>query len=184
MSATPVTDYRVLAALANPLRRRVLDLLRVHGPQTASLLAGRTGAAVGSLSHHLKVLAGHGLVVEAPELAKDGRERWWRAGAGALQWDSRDFAGDPAGEAAAQASAWLALERQVGYVRADLEREPDPAWAGFNTDAFLRLSPDELAELSREVVAVVDRWREREVPDDGAVREPVFFLARGLRADP
>lgn len=48
----------------------MLDALTVDGPSTASMLAKRTGQAVGNASHHLKVLAGAGLVEEAPELAK------------------------------------------------------------------------------------------------------------------
>jgi DNA-binding MarR family transcriptional regulator len=54
-------------------------LLRVHGPSTASAIAERTGQAVGNVSHHLKVLAVGDLIEKAPELAKDRRERWWRA---------------------------------------------------------------------------------------------------------
>lgn len=183
MASTPVTDYRVLAALTHPLRRRLLDVLRVHGPCTATLLAQHTGSAVGNVSHHVKVLAGHGLVVEAPELARDGRERWWRAAADSLRWDSRDFAGEPAAEVAAQAAVRLGLDRQLGLVRAALEEDHAP-WADWNTDAWMRLSAEELDQLGAEVTALVSRWREREVPDDGAPRTPVFVMARGFPATP
>ena len=73
-----VTDSRaVLAALAHPFRRRLMDVLKVDGPSTAACSpAHRPG--VGNVSHHLKVLAAAGLVEEAPELARDRRERWWR----------------------------------------------------------------------------------------------------------
>ena len=71
-------DAAPLAALAHPFRSRIMDALKVDGPSTASMLAARTGQAVGNASHHLKVLAAAGLVEEAPELARDRRERWWR----------------------------------------------------------------------------------------------------------
>ena len=71
-------DAAPLAALAHPFRARMMDALKVDGPSTASMLAARTGQAVGNASHHLKVLAAAGLVEEAPELARDRRERWWR----------------------------------------------------------------------------------------------------------
>ena len=70
-----MTDARVLTAMAHPLRRRLLDVLRVHGPGTASVLAERTAQAVGNVSHHMRILAEAGLVEEAPELARDRRER-------------------------------------------------------------------------------------------------------------
>ncbi|MFI1864047.1 ArsR/SmtB family transcription factor [Streptomyces jumonjinensis] len=52
-----ITDSRVLAAMAHPLRRRLMDVLKVEGPGTVSALAGRTGQAVGNVSHHIRVLA-------------------------------------------------------------------------------------------------------------------------------
>ena len=64
-------DAAPLAALAHPFRSRIMDALKVDGPSTASMLASRTGQAVGNASHHLKVLAEAGLVEEAPELARD-----------------------------------------------------------------------------------------------------------------
>ncbi len=72
-----VTDSRVLAALAHPLRRRLMDVLKVHGPATVSVLAGHTGQSVANVSHHLRVLHTSGLVAQAPELAKDRRELFW-----------------------------------------------------------------------------------------------------------
>jgi DNA-binding transcriptional ArsR family regulator len=57
-----VTDARALSAMANPFRSRMMDALKVDGPSTASALATRTGQAVGSASHHLKVLHEAGLL--------------------------------------------------------------------------------------------------------------------------
>ncbi|MGI8666202.1 MAG: winged helix-turn-helix domain-containing protein, partial [Jatrophihabitans sp.] len=62
-----ITDAKALSAMANPYRSRILDALAVDGPSTASALAKRTGQAVGSASHHLKVLDQAGLVEQAPE---------------------------------------------------------------------------------------------------------------------
>src|SRR5215211_4033370 len=99
-----ITDSAVLAALAHPLRRRLMDVLKVDGPSTASLLAERTDQAVANVSHHLKVLAGCELVVEAPELARDRRERWWRLASPGVRWSSADFDDDPASQAVASAA--------------------------------------------------------------------------------
>ena len=83
-----ITDSRVLAAMSHPLRRRLLDILRVDGPATASLLAQRTDQAVGNISHHLKTLVAGDLVREAPELARDRRERWWRLVNAGVRWST------------------------------------------------------------------------------------------------
>ncbi|TKJ19842.1 winged helix-turn-helix domain-containing protein [Blastococcus sp. CCUG 61487] len=183
-----VTDARVLAMLAHPLRRRLLDVLRVHGPATASVLAERTGQRVGNISHHVKALADVGLVGEAPELAKDRRERWWRLVDRSLRWSGEALADDPAAEAVAQAVHSLTLDRHAGYVRAwfaadDEEREP---WRGssFSMQRWLHLTPDELREVAAEVSALIERWGERELPDDGARREPVLVFAYGVPAQP
>src|ERR1044072_2038476 len=76
--ATQQADIDKIAAMANPTRRKILDLLSAYGPATVGSLARDAGQRVGSVSHHLKMLARAGLIEEAPELAKDRRERWWR----------------------------------------------------------------------------------------------------------
>jgi len=194
MTARQVTDYRVLAALAHPLRRRLLDVLRVDGPCTASMLAERTDQAVGNISHHVRVLATHGLVEPAPELARDRRERWWRSASTALRWSTTDFVDDPAAEAASLAASALGLQRQLDLTTSWLQDDASDSaeWrdAAFNTDTWLRLTTHELDELGAEIVAVVDRWRSRHPADgtgeqaDDAERRPVFFLARGFPARP
>lgn len=188
MPADPVTDYRVLAAVAHPLRRRLLDLLRADGPATATTLAARTGAAVGSVSHHARVLAAHGLVLEAPELARDGRERWWRLGDARVSWSTRDFADDPAGAAASSAAEELGLRRQLELLDGWRSRTAtaDPAWvdAAHSTDMWMRLTPDELRTMSAELDALLQAWRTRALPDDGAEREAVFVFARAFPARP
>lgn len=191
MTARQVTDYRVLAALAHPLRRRLLDVLRVDGPCTASMLAEQTGQAVGNISHHIKVLAGHGLVEPAPELARDRRERWWRSASTALRWSTTDFADDPAAEAASLAASALGLQRQLdlttSWLQGDAANSPEWRDAAFNTDTWLRLNAAELRQLSEDILELVDRYRDRgdvgaTANDDG--RRPVFLLARGFPARP
>ena len=182
-----VTDSRVLAAMSHPLRRRLMDVLKVYGPATASALAGRTDQAVANISHHLKVLGAAGLILEAPELAKDRRERWWRLAAPTLRWVTGDFDDDPARQAVAGAAVSLGLDRQVGLVRAwHAVREQRPAWNGaaFSVDKWLHLTPAEIGELEQEILALLDRWERRSLPDDGQTREPVFLFAHGVPARP
>ena len=66
----------VFAALADPTRRRVVDLLRER-PRRASDLAVGSGMNPAGMSRHLRVLRTAGLVeVETP--AHDTRERVYR----------------------------------------------------------------------------------------------------------
>lgn len=182
-----LTDAQALAALANPQRARMIDALSVDGPSTASALASRTGQAVGSASHHLKVLSQAGLVEEAPELARDRRERWWRLVTPSTRWSRAEFADDSAAVTAALAAESVAMQRQYDRARDWLARsETAGVWdsAAFATQTWLRLSPAELVEFSQEVLAVTTRWRQRVIPADGAERESVFVFARGFPAEP
>jgi len=182
-----VTDAKALAAMANPFRSRMMDALKVDGPSTATHLAQRTGQAVGSASHHLKVLAEAALVEEAPELARDRRERWWRLVDAGTRWSRADFADDTAAVTAARAAESLALQRQFERVQEwNAQADTMPAWdaASFATQNWLRLTPAELEQVAEEVIDVLHRWGRRELPDDGAEREPVLVFARGFPAQP
>ena len=63
-------DARSLRGLAHPLRMRLLTALRRGGPATASQLAEKLGESSGATSYHLRQLAAHGFVEDAPE-------QWW-----------------------------------------------------------------------------------------------------------
>jgi DNA-binding transcriptional ArsR family regulator len=183
-----ITDSRVLAAMAHPLRRRLLGLLKLDGPATASVLAERTGQAVGNISHHVRALAAAGLIEEAPELARDRRERWWRRTAGSLRWTSADFAGDAASDAVARAAESLNLDYQVSVIRQWMQGDDEETarWpeGPFSTDSWVRLTDGELAQLGAEMIELIRRWADRELPDDGQERGTVFVFARGVPGQP
>lgn len=171
----------------SPFRSRILDALAVDGPSTASALALRTGQAVGSVSHHLKVLDEAGLVVEAPELARDRRERWWRLVAPGIRWSRAEFATDAGAVTAALAAESLEMQRQFDRAQEWLANsEAAGVWddAAFASQTWLKLSPAELAQLSTELIALTQRWRHRSIPDDGIERETVFVFTRGFPAQP
>ncbi|MBG0568513.1 ArsR/SmtB family transcription factor [Actinoplanes aureus] len=181
----PITDARVLAALAHPLRRRLMDVLKVQGPATASTLAAATGQAVGNISHHLRVLGDCALIEEAPELARDRRERWWRLVSRGVRWSTQDFRDDPAAAAVAEAAESLNLEHHTQQVRAwfAAPEEEKQRWgdSAFSTDQWLHLTPDELRQVSEEIRAVLDRWRDRPA---GGERGTVYVYAYGVPGKP
>ena len=182
-----ITDAKALAAMANPQRSRILDVLAVHGPSTASAIAGRIDLAVGSASHHLKVLADAGLVEEAPELARDRRERWWRLVSPSTRWSRTDFAEDVGALTAALAAESASLRQQFERAQDWLANSGDPdEWdrAAFANQSWMNFSAAELATFAEEMVELVQRWRYRDIPDDGAERRPVFVFSRGFPAQP
>lgn len=154
-----VTDPQALRAMAHPLRLRLLGLLRLDGPSTATLLGRRLGESSGATSYHLRELARYGFVGELPGRGT-GRERWWQAQHRMTAWDAGDFAGEGS-EVAAE------LERQIVALRGRhlsawlTQRDalpPDWDGAGELSDWGVRLTADETRAMGREVGAVLDRW--------------------------
>src|SRR5690242_2457375 len=58
---------------------RVLDELELTGPMRAADIAESLGIPANQASFHLRQLAKYGLIQEAPEAARDGRDRVWKA---------------------------------------------------------------------------------------------------------
>lgn len=74
-----MADDAVFNALANPVRRRVLELL-IDGPRTAGSLAAEFDLSRPAVSEHLQVLRKAALVREQPS----GRERHYHLAADRL----------------------------------------------------------------------------------------------------
>ena len=102
MDFTAVTPgLQQLKALSHPVRVRMLGMLRVDGPATATSLAERLGLNTGATSYHLRQLAQHGLIVD-DESRGNGRDRWWKAAHDATMTRS-DVVQDEAGAEAMDA---------------------------------------------------------------------------------
>jgi len=79
MDASSITPSpQQLKALTHPTRLRMLGMLRIDGPATATSLAARLGINTGATSYHLRQLAQHGFVVD-DDSQGNGRDRWWKA---------------------------------------------------------------------------------------------------------
>lgn len=190
----PVTDAKALRAIAHPLRVRLYEILTAEGPATVSRLADELGAMVGTLSYHLRQLEAHGYIEEAPELARDRRERWWRAIPGGIRWSEVALGDTPGGREAADAARRVLLSRQIERLRRWNEHAGawSEAWrdAAVGTDMLLTLTPAELRQFGEEIDAVVHRWVERSrrhQPKRGVRsrkgRRQVFFFAHAFPFD-
>jgi DNA-binding transcriptional ArsR family regulator len=167
-----------IRVLAHPLRSRLLGSLRLHGPATATRLAGELGTNTGATSYHLRQLAEAGLVVEE-ERPGSGRQRFWRSVHDMSTWHRSEYDDDPDAAAAAD---WLAdqqlnrLTFHLGAWRAAESQEPSE-WrdASVLSDYYLSLNADQTRALTAEIDAVINRWREVE-PGPGA-RQVLLYLA-------
>ena len=77
----PATAPALLAALADPTRRRLFERLARHGEQTVHALTGHAGVSQPAVSRHLGVLRKAGLVRHR----RAGRETHYRARPQALR---------------------------------------------------------------------------------------------------
>jgi DNA-binding transcriptional ArsR family regulator len=153
-----VTSANDMRALAHPLRMDLLELLAVHGPQTASEAAVILDQTPANVSWHLRKLAGHGFVRQATE--GRGRRRPWKMVAESLSWG--DDAADPA---AAAALSDVAIEREVQRLRAAVANspsEPEP-WRQATQihQSRLWLTADEAAEVGEALRGLLTSYEER-----------------------
>jgi len=161
-----LTDPRALRAVAHPVRLQLVGLLRREGPLTATQAGELIGESPASCSFHLRQLAKWGLVEEAG--GGRGRERPWRATALFTAWPN--VARDPEQAAASGLLSQVVAERYFEQVMQWLQRRGDDPveWQEAATfgDRMLYLTSDELAELGREIEALLERYHERTASPD------------------
>lgn len=176
----------VVAALHHPLRRRLIEILGLDGPATVSQLSDATSERVGNISHHIKVLAAAGLVVEVPELAKDRRERWWRSTLDSISWSVDDVAGDAVGEVVVTAAEQQNLTHHVSKVQEWYASRDgyDRTWirAAVSTDGWIAVTPDELEEFGRRVNALLREYGATPERSADPARQRVFAFAHAVPA--
>jgi DNA-binding transcriptional ArsR family regulator len=182
-----LTDPRAMRALAHPLRLRLLGELRMRGPQSVGMLSDLVDEAPGSISYHIGRLAQFGFVEEAPELARDKRERWWRSAHATTSWDPLQALADPEHHAAGAELRRTIMHRYVAGYEAYLAVEPalPPEWVRGTTssDAVVHLTSDELVELQVDLEGLVERWQARSDPDRSQAKPVTVILQAFRRAE-
>ncbi len=176
-----------MRALAHPLRLRILGELRVRGPQSVGMLSDLVDEAPGSISYHIGRLAQFGFVEEAPELARDKRERWWRSTHAMTAWDTAQALADPEQRAASMELRRAIMQRYLAGFEAYLETEPtlSPEWVRGTTsnDAVLHLTSDELVELQVDLEALTQRWQARSDRNRDQARAVTLMVQAFRRAE-
>jgi DNA-binding transcriptional ArsR family regulator len=181
-----LTDAKEMRALAHPVRVALLELLTRDGPMTATEAGEALGESPANTSFHLRTLAKHGFVEEAP--GGTGRQRpWQRVGlATSFELDSDDATTAAAAKGLADQFAQRTFDRRREW---EITRSSFPKeWrrAEFTFDAMTYLTPAELQQLGDEIHTLLNRYIERltdrSTRPDGA--GPVSFSATGYPIPP
>ncbi len=150
-----------LAALAHPLRGRILGELRRRGTATATDLAAALGTNTGATSYHVRRLHDAGLVRDTG--SGTGRRRVWALADPGPTWPT---AGAESGPDAQAVLGWLTRDHVRHFGRQyerwlDVAADWPPQWqeAGGADDAGVLVTADQLLDLRRELTEVLSRYR-------------------------
>jgi len=158
----PMSDPRVLRALAHPTRGRILDELGASGPMRAADIGEALGIPANQASFHLRQLAKYGVIRPAPEAARDKRDRVWKLpDERGFRLDVQDISKRPGGKAAVSVfrqnkAAWAHRLVDEGF---SFKKRKDTFSA--IVDQTLKLTKDEAAEFMGEVDEVLSRWADK-----------------------
>jgi predicted ArsR family transcriptional regulator len=148
-----------LRALSHPMRNRMLGLLRMYGPATATTLANRLGVNTGATSYHLRQLAEAGLVLE-DDSRGNARDRWWKAAHMGTSFDTGALL-------ESEPELTMGFLHGVGQVYAenmfraiDELQTQSPEWveASLISDYAFHLSPAGLKSMVAEIQAVFEKY--------------------------
>jgi DNA-binding transcriptional ArsR family regulator len=170
MSSSVTPSAAGLRALSHPTRLKMLMMLRLEGPATATQLAQELKLNTGATSYHLRQLAEHGFI-EEDTARGDARDRWWKAAHESTRADLGTRTSEEEAESKESYLHTVALlytETLMQY--AAEHRFLPPAWQSASTtsDWHLRLTPERADQLVNELVEVIDRWSGDEDAEDTA----------------
>ncbi|GGK97095.1 ArsR/SmtB family transcription factor [Mangrovihabitans endophyticus] len=175
-----IRDPQVMRALAHPARIEIMERLNgTDASVTATECADLVGLSPSAASYHLRELAKFGLIEQAPSRG-DGRERVWRSAAEGLRIE-----GAMENEEDRRAEQTLIegfLARDFARIKDWYTRrhEAPQEWREAATvmTQKLQVTPGELAEISAQVQAILEPYRERErtadTPPDAATVAVLF----------
>ena len=169
-------DPRVLRAIAHPTRGRILDELGAVGPMRAADVGEALGIPANQASFHLRQLAKYGVILPAPEAARDKRDRVYKLpDERGFRLDVEDISKQPGGKAAVTVfqhnkAAWA--HRLVDEVFA-FKKKKDTFSA--IVDQSMKLTKDEAAEFMGDVDEVLATWAAKTRGRSKARRTYVFY---------
>jgi predicted ArsR family transcriptional regulator len=162
-----VSDPRVLRAIAHPVRNRILAELSAVGPLRAADIAAQIDVPANQASFHLRQLAKYGVVEEAPELARDGRDRVWRmVNERGLTLSLDALEDSPGGRAAVAVFRREAAAQAHDLVSSAFARRTEQGVHVMVADQALHLTEEESKQFGAELGDLVEEWRSRTTGPD------------------
>lgn len=152
-----------LKALTHPVRVRMLGMLRLDGPATATTLATRLGLNTGATSYHLRQLAQHGFIVD-DDSRGDRRERWWKAAHSSTHAQKEGLSDDASSREVLDAYlhsvalTYTQLLQQAIAERALLPKQ----WRDASTfsDWTARLTPAQAESFKQRLIALLEEMED------------------------
>ncbi|MCW2793997.1 MAG: ArsR family transcriptional regulator [Nocardioides sp.] len=170
-------DPRVLRAIAHPVRNRILTELSATGPMRAADVARVLGVPANQASFHLRQLAKYGLIEEAPEEARDQRDRVWRVTRETFSVNVGDMEAQPGGKAAARVFMRQRALSAHQAVDAAYSDDRSPGLHRSTMETAVRFTKDEAEAFSEELGEMLHRWSERNRGrDDGRITYQVHAM--------
>jgi DNA-binding transcriptional ArsR family regulator len=162
----------MLKALANPLRRNITNVLNRVEHARAADLAEQLDVAANTISFHLRVLADAGLIEEAPEFARDRRDRVWRPRKMGLELGSPEHPIQDEDEMAGAAFTRLLVDEHNELVRRFISWVPeytrgrDGVARGTLNQLNMKLTHAEFVEVMEKVTALFEDAKAAHDPAD------------------
>jgi DNA-binding transcriptional ArsR family regulator len=154
-----------LKAYAHPLRRQLMRVLAREGYGRAADLARLVGKPANQVSFHLRALSEIGWLEEAPELARDGRDRVWRLVPSALNVGSPEHPAEDRDASLAVLTVFAAEQHElldrVSAWSAKYVTGEDPELRGMAMAGTVRVTREEFRELSERVQEAIHHFAER-----------------------
>jgi DNA-binding transcriptional ArsR family regulator len=154
-------DARALRSLAHPTRLKLVGLLRLQGPLTATQAARELGETPQRCTFHLGQLAKYGLVEEAG--GGRGRERPWRATAFFTSWPNvmSEQEAATAGQMLEAVVAEQHFEDVMGWIERKDEEPQEWQEAAQLNDVALYLTAGELEEMGGAIWSLFEPYLAR-----------------------
>lgn len=172
-----IDDPVTLRAIAHPVRQEILEQLAMREHGRAADLAAALEQPANAISFHLRTLARAGLIIEAPEHARDRRDRVWKPAAESYQID-RKLPG-----------ATSVVESMIEWLGDALRAPADDETARHRLSRTPALFTEEEARsLMTELMEVIGRHQDRAIkaagsPEDDRIGYQVL-VAIGPRHTP
>jgi len=156
-----LTDPKTLRALTHPVRLALLEALALEGPLTATQAGDLISESPTTCSFHFRQLAKYGFVEEAG--AGPGRQRPWKIAHTGMRFS--DVTDDPEMSVAAKSLERMVFDRAMSRFASfhDTKSSYSKEWqeAAQNAETILWVSPDELREVTNEVLTIFSRFYDR-----------------------